>query len=469
LWMVPEVVPGRGYGSYMRSNVLDGREAVFAALDGLDADAEALGQLSFDALSELDCVEVLCRLMKIARKIPGWQYELVNQLVERAVPDDIGGRLPSVLADRLKIRPAAAGRLIREAAQLGHRRALTGERLEPRLPTTAAGVRDGEIGPEHVAVIRNFFHQLPVSVAADEREKAEEMLGRMAADLRPDQLQKAADRWAALINPDGTFSDEDRARKRGFFWAPQGCDGMSKGTLIATPQLRATLDAVIAKLGAPGMCNPEDPAPTVDGEPPDEQVRGDTRTRSQRAHDAFTAMGRALLASGELGQHRGLPTTIIVKTTLQELESGAGRAQTGGGTWLPMRDVIRMASSAHHYLAIFDKHSNRPLYLGRTRIASGDQRIVLYARDLGCTKPGCDKPGYLCEVLHMKAWSRGGQTEPDNLAFGCKPDHNLHDQGWTTRLNEDGVAEWRPPPHLNLKPGVNNFHHPERYLEEDDP
>ena len=72
----------------------------------------------------------------------------------------------------------------------------------------------------------------------------------------------------------------------------------------------------------------------------------------------------------------------------------------------------------------------------------------------------------------MKAWSRGGTTEPDNLAFGCKPDHKLHDEGWTTRLNEAGVAEWTPPAHLNLKPGVNNFHHPKRYLEdheEDDP
>jgi hypothetical protein len=46
----------------MRSNVLGGREAIFAALDRLDADAEALGQLPFDGLSELDCVSVMCRL-----------------------------------------------------------------------------------------------------------------------------------------------------------------------------------------------------------------------------------------------------------------------------------------------------------------------------------------------------------------------------------------------------------------------
>ncbi|HTZ12184.1 MAG TPA: DUF222 domain-containing protein [Mycobacterium sp.] len=37
------------------------------------------------------------------------------------------------------------------------------------------------------------------------------------------------------------------------------------------------------------------------------------------------------LASGKLGVDNGLPTTIIVTTTLRELESGAGRAVTGGG------------------------------------------------------------------------------------------------------------------------------------------
>jgi hypothetical protein len=36
----------------MRSNVLGGREAIFAALDRLDADAEALGQLPFDGRTQ---------------------------------------------------------------------------------------------------------------------------------------------------------------------------------------------------------------------------------------------------------------------------------------------------------------------------------------------------------------------------------------------------------------------------------
>ncbi|HUO38621.1 MAG TPA: HNH endonuclease signature motif containing protein [Mycobacterium sp.] len=450
----------------MGSSASNGRQSVLAVLDQLEADADQVLALRLDVLSELDRISVLCRLTTVARKFAARGYDVVNQLVDEATATDIGGSLVSVLADRLLISPAAAVRMVKEAADVGARRAITGEPLEPRLTTTAQKAHAGLIGPEHVAVIREFFRQLPASVGHDARERAEEMLGNFAADLRPDQLRKAAAHLAARLNPDGRFCDADRAHKRGFYWRCQDADGMSVGTLWATPELRATLDAVIAKLGAPGVCNPDDPAPTVDGQPPPQAVNRDTRTPGQRAHDALTAMGRAVLASGQLGAHRGLPTAIIVQTTLQDMEKAAGTAITAGGTTLPMSDVIRMAASAYHYLAIFDKHSNRPLYLGRTRIASADQRIVLHARDRGCTFPGCDKPGYLTEVHHIVPYSRGGETEPRKTALACKPHHKLADEGWTVRLNEHGQVEWLPPPHLNRDgPTVNNFHHPQRYLE----
>ena len=58
-----------------------------------------------------------------------------------------------------------------------------------------------------------------------------------------------------------------------------------------------------------------------------------------------------------------------------------------------MTDVIRLARHAHHYLAIFDKGKAIGLYHTK-RLASPGQRIVLYAKDRGCTRPGCDVPGY---------------------------------------------------------------------------
>jgi hypothetical protein len=52
---------------------------------------------------------------------------------------------------------------------------------------------------------------------------------------------------------------------------------------------------------------------------------------------------------------------VIVSTTLQELESGAGLAVTGGSSRLPMRDLIRTGTHAHHYLAVVDEHTNEAL------------------------------------------------------------------------------------------------------------
>lgn len=134
-------------------------------------------------------------------------------------------------------------------------------------------------------------------------------------------------------------------------------------------------------------------------------------------------MGRSVLASGELGKHNGLPATIIVSTTLQDLQSAAGFAVTGGGTLLPMRDVIRLASQSHHYLVVYDKHTREPLYCGRAkRFATRGQRIVLHALERGCTRPGCTAPGYWCQVHHVDGWANGdGPTDIPKLTLACGP------------------------------------------------
>ena len=114
------------------------------------------------------------------------------------------------------------------------------------------------------------------------------------------------------------------------------------------------------------------------------------------------------------GIRADLPASIIVTTTLQELESGCDTALTGGGTLLPTSDVIRMARHAHNYLAIFDKGRALALY-HRRRLASPAQRIMLYGKDRGCTHPGCDVPGYLTEVHHVMPWPPA--TRPISMSW----------------------------------------------------
>jgi hypothetical protein len=64
-----------------------------------------------------------------------------------------------------------ANRRVAEAADLGPRRAITGEPLPPLLTGTAAAQRNGHIGAGHVRVLRDFVHGLPCSVDVGTREK----------------------------------------------------------------------------------------------------------------------------------------------------------------------------------------------------------------------------------------------------------------------------------------------------------
>jgi hypothetical protein len=175
------------------------------------------------------------------------------------------------------------------------------------------------------------------------------------------------------------------------------------------------------------------------------------------------------LASGELGQHNGLPASIIVTTTLAELEAAAGRGLTGGGSILPISDVIRLARHARHYLAIFDKGKALALYHTK-RLASPAQRIVLYAKDRGCSAPGCTVPGYYSEVHHVTDYAKCRTTDVNDLTFACGTQHRiLQPGGWSTRKNANGDTEWIPPPHLDRgQPRTNIFHHPEKLLRDGD-
>ena len=243
---------------------------------------------------------------------------------------------------------------------------------------------------------------------------------------------------------------------------------MARLSGLVTPELRAAIEVLLAKLAAPGACNPDDETPVVDQEPSEDAVRRDHRSQAQRNHDAFLAGMRGLFASGDLGQHNGLPVSIVVTTTLQDLEAAAGKALTAGGTLVPMSDVIRWAGHAHHYLALFD--NAKPLALYHTkRLASPAQRIMLCAKERGCTMPGCDAPAYHSQVHHVLGWQATHRTDIDELTLACGIHNRLAEKGWTTRKTAKGNTEWIPPPHLDYgQPRTNTFHHPERFLAPDD-
>src|ERR1700677_2802291 len=133
------------------------REEVVGVFDALEADVKRALDLSFDALTTPERLALLARCEKMRRQLPGIEHPLITHLAEQADASELGGKLAPALANRLRITRAEASRRVHEAADLGERRALNGQPLEPVLDATAAAQRNGDLGAGHVAVIRSLF------------------------------------------------------------------------------------------------------------------------------------------------------------------------------------------------------------------------------------------------------------------------------------------------------------------------
>jgi hypothetical protein len=444
------------------------RERISAAVDAIDAAHAVLRDTPSDVVGNDFRVDVAERLETQDRTNRALMYRFFGEIAD---PPDETECIPALrerLWARLRITPKEVTRRFRLAARIRPRRSLTGPPVPPELPELAAAVQAGAVGEDHIRAVCQAVDVLPSSLSPTEVAEAERTLVAHAKKLDAATVTKLGQRIADYLNPDGHFTDTDRARRRGLHLGPQGPDGMSRLSGLLDPQTRAYFEAIEAAV-RPGRHQPE--SAERDPEPHD-----DDRTPAQRCHDALKLGLQTAIASGKLGAHRGHPVTVVVTTTLAELNQAAhavvdesipmpAPTRTGGGSRLPMRDLIRMAANAIHYLAVFDDHTERPLYLGRQkRVATADQRLICYARDRGCTHPNCLEPGYHCEVHHSPDWADGGRTDADKLYFACGCHHGMASRGaLRTEVTDSGRLGWTDG---TGPPEVNHTHHPDELFRE---
>ncbi|BBZ26334.1 hypothetical protein MMAD_06290 [Mycolicibacterium madagascariense] len=316
-----------------------GADEVLAAIAKDAALTDELLALDFDALTDRELLTVLQRMEGTQRRRATVSHRILARMDRESNPMALGAKsLRELLIDRLKISATDAARRVDHARDLGPRVSLLGEPQEPVLARTAAAQAEGRIGADHVAQIRRFFATLPGWVSVEERERCEETLVSVAPGLTPEGLRQARKRLRAMIDPDGSApNDATRSRRRYLVFGRQEADGTVSVQGRLDPMTAAALEAVNAKLAAPGMCNPDDEHPCTSGVPSRDQIQEDGRTQGQRNHDALSVIARGALASGELGQHNGLPVTIIVTTTLQDLEAAAGLPETPAPDWITDR------------------------------------------------------------------------------------------------------------------------------------
>ncbi|MEC3954060.1 DUF222 domain-containing protein [Nocardia sp. CDC153] len=453
-------------------------------------------------LADIDAVEFMRRLEICKRQLAAVDSALVIEIAERDLPRKAGVKdVVPFLRQTLGLSRYDAAMRVKIAEACGEFLGADGTPRPVTLAATANAFEAGVISRDHVRGIVDIMTHLPADVPAPARVETEALLVEHCVTGHPDDLPKIGREILARLDPEGTvISDADRRRRRGITISRPGVDGMSKIEGWLTPELRALLDAIFAKLARPGMCNLDDAdteiltATThVESKVLEAAARRDRRDAGQRTHDALFALVTALqpvtdTATGvdaagagvgvaaaragkpvKLGKHRGLPVEVVVTMSLADLEKGAGVATTASGGHLSINEALKLAKGSRPVLAILDK-DEIPLYLAHgERLASSGQRLALIARDRGCTHPGCDVPASMCAAHHVIDWAKGGPTDLNNLALVCDHHHamvNDSEHGWqTVMLGKDsahpGRVGWIAPATLDPShtPHVNDKHH----------
>ena len=144
-----------------------------------------------------------------------------------------------------------------------------------------------------------------------------------------------------------------------------------------------------------------------------------TAWRAQQA-DALVAVAKSYLDGGDREWQRATADhyQVVVHVDAKSLRGGAGRAD------LPIDTVKRLICDCS-FVTVVEDENGKPLDVGRKqRTVSTPLRRALYARDRGCTFPGCHRKRYL-DGHHLKHWVDGGETSLDNMTLLCTHHHRL--------------------------------------------
>src|ERR1700741_335680 len=288
------------------------RERINAALDAIDAAHDVLRDTSSDLLGNTFRVDAAERLETQTRPNRGLMYRFFGEIADP--PDEPGAiaAMRSALWARLRVTPSEVTRRFRLAPRIRPRPSLTGPSVPAELPALAAAVEAGAVGDDHIRAVCRAVDVLPARISPIEVTTVERKLVEQATKVDAGIVVKLGQRIADYLNPDGLFSDEDRARRRGLYLGPQGADGMSRLSGLLDPEARAYFEAVEAAV-RPGRHPPHSAEPE----------QSDRRTPAQRCHDALKLGLKPAVASGKLGMHRGHPVTVILTTTVADLDRAA--------------------------------------------------------------------------------------------------------------------------------------------------
>lgn len=309
---------------------------------------------------------------------------------------------------------------------------MTGETIPARFGHIAAAQQSGVATPAQIdRLIAIMLRLAKVEAFTPEQlVTAEQILVSNVDVLDPAGLSQLADQIRARIDPDGDTPDDDwNDATRRANWGTNP-DGTLWFTGRFTTEAGAAITTVLDSLSRRND-SPDTP---------------DTRSAEQRRHDAVETVFTHALNSDGLPATGGTPATVIITMTEDHARTGRGTALLDDGRSVSVSTAFRLADQAN-IAAVSFSPTGAILNLGRKcRIASTNQTIALYARDRGCSFPGCTVPPKWTQRHHIKPWQSSGPTDLTNLTLVCHfHHHNFERLGWVCEMR-DGLPWWIPPP-----------------------
>jgi len=217
-------------------------------------------------------------------------------------------------------------------------------------------------------------------------------------------LAGIAKQLVETLDPDGRLADEQSQRRRRFLSCLPRGDGMYRLTADLDTETAALAMTVLHSLAAPQPTKPAAPGDVGEtGQHGECGANGerDERTPGQRLHDAFRAVLKLALRSGELPTSGGVPATVLITMTAQQFETGTGLASTSYGQKLSVAQALRLADQASIAWIVHNSKGGILNYGTTRRTASTTQTLALIARDQGCAFPGCTDPPEWTEKHHI--------------------------------------------------------------------
>jgi hypothetical protein len=272
------------------------------------------------------------------------------------------------------------------------------------LPAIAAAFEAGRLSYSKVKALTRVAHlhdeELLLKHALDATVAQVEERCRQIRNVAPESVRHAQSAWASRSLT--AWRDERRGVLRLTVEVP-----IEDGELI----LRA-LDCAVA---GGEVVTDVDPAAVAESK--------SATWRAQQA-DALVAVMKSYLGGGhsDEGGSTADHYQVVVHADSKAVTGGKGCAD------LPIDTVKRLLCDCSVVLVAEDA-DGKPLDVGRKqRTVSTPLRRALYARDRGCTFPGCHRKRY-CDGHHLKHWLNGGETIPDNMTLLCTHHHGLSHRG----------------------------------------